>query len=173
MANHIPLHLVLEPKHHAFLTELKRRGQPEPAGLAQCLQLLSVSSAIDQDCAHRLAPLGLSEGRFVLLFLLQGADTPLSPHQLAERAGVTRATVTGLLDGLERDALLERHSDPADRRRVNVCLTVAGQALAVDLFDQHTQWIRSLFADLSDQERALLSGMLCRIWARTDAGRAA
>lgn len=164
---------MLEPKHHAFLTELKRRGQSELDGLSQCFQLLSLASAIDQDCAHRLAPLGLSEGRFVLLFLLQGADKALSPHQLAERAGVTRATVTGLLDGLERDALLERHVDPADKRRVNVSLTAAGQALAVELFDQHTQWIRTLFADLSDEERTLLSGMLCRIWARTDAGSAA
>lgn len=164
---------MLEPKHHAFLTELKRRGQSELDGLSQCFQLLSLASAIDQDCAHRLAPLGLSEGRFVLLFLLQGADEALSPHQLAERAGVTRATVTGLLDGLERDALLERHVDPADKRRVNVSLTAAGQALAVELFDQHTQWIRTLFADLSEEERTLLSGMLCRIWARTDAGSAA
>lgn len=164
---------MLALKHQAFLAEMQRRGQPQPDGLAQCFQLLSLASAIDQDCAHRLAPLGLSEGRFVLLFLLQGAETPLSPHQLAERAGVTRATITGLLDGLQRDGLLDRHVDPDDRRRVNVCLTAAGEALALSLFDQHTQWIRSLFADLGDDERALLSGMLCRIWARTDAGQAA
>jgi len=164
---------MLEPKHQAFLSELQRRGHAEHEGLTQCFQLLSLSRAIDQDCAHRLAPLGLSEGRFVLLFLLQGAEQPLSPHQLAERAGVTLATITGLLDGLARDALLERHPDPDDRRRVNVRLTAAGEALAVQLFDQHTQWIGGLFADLSDQERSLLSGMLCRIWARTDAGKIA
>ncbi|QHB72935.1 MarR family winged helix-turn-helix transcriptional regulator [Stenotrophomonas rhizophila] len=164
---------MLALKHQAFLAEMQRRGQPEPDGLAQCFQLLSLASAIDQDCAQRLAPLGLSEGRFVLLFLLQGAEAPLSPHQLAERAGVTRATVTGLLDGLERDRLLERHADPDDKRRINVRLTTAGEALALTLFDQHTQWIRDLFADLNEAERTLLSGMLCRIWARTDAGRTA
>ena len=97
---------MLEIKHQAFLTELARRGQPDTGELALCFQVLSLASAIDQDCASRLAPLGLSEGRFVLLFLLRGADTALSPHQLAERAGVTRATVTGLLDGLEREQLL-------------------------------------------------------------------
>lgn len=163
---------MLEPKHHAFLAEMQRRGHTERDGLAQCFQLLSLASAIDQDCANRLAPLGLSEGRFVLLFLLQGAAEPLSPHQLAECAGVARATVTGLLDGLERDALLERHSDAHDKRRINVRLTAAGEALAVALFDQHRQWIGSLFADLGDAERTLLSGLLQRIWARTDAGRA-
>ena len=80
---------MLEIKHQAFLTELERRGQPDTGELALCFQVLSLASAIDQDCASRLAPLGLSEGRFVLLFLLRGADTALSPHQLAERAGVT------------------------------------------------------------------------------------
>ncbi|MEG2803005.1 MarR family transcriptional regulator [Stenotrophomonas sp.] len=163
---------MLAPKHQAFLAEMQRRGQPAPDGLTQCFQLLSLAAAIDQDCARRLAPQDLSEGRFVLLILLQGAEQALSPHQLAERAGVTRATVTGLLDGLQRDGLLERHADADDKRRINVCLTAAGEALAVSLFDQHTQWIRGLFADLSSAERRLLSGLLCRIWARTDAGRA-
>lgn len=164
---------MLALKHQAFLAEMQRRGQAQPDGLAQCFQLLSLAAAIDQDCAQRLAPLGLSEGRFVLLFLLQGTEAPLSPHQLAERAGVTRATVSGLLDGLERDGLLERHVDPGDKRRINVRLTTAGETLALSLFDQHTHWIRDLFADLDQAERTLLSGMLCRIWARTDAGRAA
>lgn len=70
---------MLEIKHQAFLTELARRGQPDAGELALCFQVLSLASAIDQDCASRLAPLGLSEGRFVLLFLLRGADTVLSP----------------------------------------------------------------------------------------------
>jgi len=164
---------MLEIKHQAFLTELERRGQPDTGELALCFQVLSLASAIDQDCASRLAPLGLSEGRFVLLFLLRGADTALSPHQLAERAGVTRATVTGLLDGLEREHLVSRHSDPDDKRRIQVQLTAAGQTLAAQLFDQQTHWIASLFADISPRERRTLGTLLQRVWSRTDAGRAA
>jgi len=164
---------MLALKHQAFLTELERRGQPDTGELALCFQLLSLARAIDQDCASRLAPQGLSEGRFVLLFLLRGADTALSPHQLAERAGVTRATVTGLLDGLEREQLVSRHSDPDDRRRIHVRLTAAGQALAARLFDQQSRWIASLFADISVRERRQLGTLLHRVWSRTDAGRLA
>ena len=110
---------------------------------------------------------------FVLLFLLRGAETALSPHQLAERAGVTRATITGLLDGLEREHLVSRHSDPDDKRRIHVRLTRAGQALAARLFDQQTAWIASLFADISPRERRTLGTLLQRVWSRTDAVRAA
>lgn len=162
---------MLETKHQAFLTELERRGQSDAGELALCFQLLSLARAIDQDCASRLAPQGLSEGRFVLLFLLRGADTALSPHQLAERAGVTRATVTGLLDGLEREQLVSRHSDPDDKRRIHVRLTRAGQTLSARLFDQQTRWIASLFADISATERQVLGTLLHRVWSRTDAGR--
>jgi len=159
---------MLETKHLAFLTELERRGQSDSGELALCFQVLSLASAIDQDCASRLAPLGLSEGRFVLLFLLRGAETALSPHQLAERAGVTRATITGLLDGLERDGYLARHHDAKDRRKVSVRLSVKGQTLADQLFDEHSRWIASLFAALDAQERALLGGLLQRVWRTLD-----
>ena len=86
---------------------------------------------------------------------------------------MTRATITGLLDGLEREHLVSRHSDPDDRRRVHVRLTGAGQALAARLFDQQTEWIASLFADISPRERRTLGTLLQRVWSRTDAGRAA
>ncbi len=59
----------LEQKHVALLDEARRRGRPE-AGLRLCLEILALSSAIDRDCAARLAPHQLSEGKFVLLFLL-------------------------------------------------------------------------------------------------------
>ncbi|MGH8036821.1 MAG: MarR family winged helix-turn-helix transcriptional regulator [Stenotrophomonas sp.] len=164
---------MLELKHAAFLAEMQRSNHADDGRLALCFQLLSLGSAIDRDCANRLAPLGLTEGRFVLLFLLRTTATGLSPHKLAERAGVTRATVTGLLDGLEREKLVSRRTDPDDKRRIHVQLTEAGQALAAHLFEQHAQWIASLFADTSTEERRILGTLLQRVWLRTDTGRAA
>ena len=92
---------MIEAKHQALLEESQRRGHANIAQLRLCFQLLSLSSSIDRDCAARLAPHGLSEGRFVVLFLLHGAGGTLPPHLLAERAGVTRATISGLFDGLD------------------------------------------------------------------------
>ncbi len=86
-----------------------------------CFEVLALASAIDRACAARLAPYRLSEGKFVLLFLLRDLPEGLAPHELAERAGVTRATITGLLDGLERDGFLARHDDKEDRRSWRRC----------------------------------------------------
>ncbi|WP_233772460.1 MarR family winged helix-turn-helix transcriptional regulator [Achromobacter sp. AONIH1] len=164
---------MLEPKHHALLNESARRRLPSADGVRLCFQLLATASAIDRDCAARLAPRGLSEGKFVLLFLLHGQSGGLSPHELAERAGVTRATVTGLLDGLERDGFLRREADEVDRRRVQVLLSAKGKAIATKLFAEHTQWIGGLFEALSPAERKRLGELLGKVWRATDSGRAA
>ena len=43
---------------------------------------------------------------------------PLSPSALARRAGLHPATMTGVLDRLERGGWIARDRDPADRRGV-------------------------------------------------------
>ncbi len=162
---------MLEAKHGALLDEARRRGHANIAQLHLCFQLLSLSSTIDRDCAARLAPHGLSEGRFIVLFLLHGAGGTLPPHVLAERAGVTRATISGLLDGLQREGLLQRRSDAEDGRRLQIVLTAQGTRLAGTLFEQHTRWIGGLFNGLDTDEQQQLSQLLHKVWQHTDAGR--
>lgn len=160
----------LEQKHLALLDGAGRRQQPDLDKVRLCFELLALGAAIDRDCATRLGRHRLSEGKFVLLFLLLDAGDGLSPHQLAERAGVTRATITGLLDGLERDGFVVRAADPLDRRRVTVRLTAAGRETVAMLADEHSRWIATLFADVTAAEQQQLSRLLQRIWLRTDAG---
>ncbi|WP_418646776.1 MarR family winged helix-turn-helix transcriptional regulator [Thauera butanivorans] len=155
--------MVLEQKYQALLQEAQRRQLPDVAGIRLCFQTLSLASAIDRDCAALLAPHGLSEGRFVLLFLLDAASEGLAPNALAEQAGVTRATVTGLLDGLEREALIERRADASDRRALRIRLTRKGKQTAKKVFDQHGRWIAGLFGNLSPSEREQLACLLDKV----------
>lgn len=157
----------LEQKYLALLAEAERRELPDVEGIRLCFQILSLASAIDRDCATQLKPHGLSEGRFVLLFLLDAALVGVPPHVLADQAGVRRATVTGLLDGLERDGFVERVSSPHDRRSHLIRLTHRGKAIAKQLFSQHSQWIASLLGDVSEHERRTLSNLLTKVADRT------
>ncbi len=159
---------ILEQKHQALLDEAQRRGQPDTDSMRLCFEVLALASAIDRACAARLAPHRLSEGKFVLLFLLRDLPEGLAPHELAERAGVTRATITGLLDGLERDGFLARHGHKEDRRKLSVRLTARGQATARDLFNEHSRWIASLFAGFDRHERDTLGGLLRRVWGNVE-----
>ncbi|MFV0679472.1 MarR family winged helix-turn-helix transcriptional regulator [Ottowia sp.] len=155
--------MALEQKYQALLQQAQQRQLPDIEGIRLCFQTLSLAARIDRDCATLLAPHGLSEGRFVLLFLLDAAPGGLAPAALAEQAGVTRATVTGLLDGLEREALIERHAAPGDRRALRIQLTRKGQQMAKTVFAQHSRWIASLYGNLSDPERQQLTALLAKV----------
>ncbi|OMQ45578.1 MarR family transcriptional regulator [Ensifer sp. 1H6] len=164
---------MLEQKHLALITEAEQRGHLPTANLRLCFEVMALAAAIDRDCATRLAPHNLSEGKFVLLFLLHQLPQGLSPYELADRAGVTRATVTGLLDGLERDGFLARQQSKDDRRKVLVQLSPKGENAARELFDTHTRWIASLVAGFDERDRQTLSTLIQRAWRNTDAGRKA
>ena len=72
-----------------------------------------------------LRPLGVSAAGGLVLGLLRDHG-PLSPSELGDRLIVTRATVTGLLDSLERPGFLRRMAHPVDRRSLLVEITPLG-----------------------------------------------
>lgn len=153
----------LEQKYRALIHEAQRRNMPDIEGIRLCFQTLSLAAGVDHDCAAMLAPHGLSEGRFILLFLLDATTDGLAPNALAAQAGVTRATVTGLLDGLEQQALIARHTDTTDRRALRIMLTPKGKRVAKTVFDQHARWIANLFGNLSEAERKQLATLLDKV----------
>ncbi len=158
----------LDRKYLALL-DAEPEGARNLSELRTCFSVLALAAAIDRVCAHRLQAHGLSEGRFVILVVLLAAGEALAPHDLAARIGVTRATMTGLLDGLERGGLVARRRNRHDRRSVNIALTAAGRDLAERVNEEHSTWIASLVGDLDEGERSDLQRLLARIWRRADA----
>ncbi|QEA30048.1 MarR family transcriptional regulator [Microbacterium sp. CBA3102] len=153
---------ILDLKH-----ELLRSRAGSGPGAELILGLLTTARKIDAACAEILARYGLSEGR--LAVLLAVSDTPgIAPGQVAEQLGVTRATVTGLTDALEKSALLERAAVSGDRRSLSLRTTSAGEALVAELSPIYRDWLTVIAVDVSaDQERAT-SAALAAIQRRLD-----
>ena len=72
-----------------------------------------------------LRPLNVSAAGGLVLGILRDRG-PMSPSELGERLIVTRATVTGLLDSLERRGFVHRSANLVDRRSLIVEITPAG-----------------------------------------------
>ncbi|MDR2872388.1 MAG: MarR family transcriptional regulator, partial [Xanthomonadaceae bacterium] len=72
--------IFLEQKYTTLLDSAGAKIPTSIAGIRLCFEVLALASAIDRDCAVRLGAHGLSEGRFVLLFLLGETKDGLSPH---------------------------------------------------------------------------------------------
>jgi DNA-binding MarR family transcriptional regulator len=87
---------------------------------------------------------------------------PLSPSALARRAGLHAATMTGVLDRLERGGWVVRERDPEDRRAVNVrpLRDRAGEVLR--LFGGMNGAMDQVCAEYSEEQLAVISDFLRR-----------
>ena len=109
-----------------------------------------------------LRPLGVSSAGGLVLGQLRDHG-PMSPSELGERLIVTRATVTGVVDSLERRAYVRRAPNPADRRGVIVELTPAGLDVVGRVRTLIHSHEREWMSVLSDEELASYISLLHRI----------
>ena len=141
-----------------------RYPEADVAAISSFLHLLRVATDLSLALDACLSEHGLLQGRWWVLILLMREDNKTStPSLLAEKAGVTRATMTGLLDGLARDGLVERIFDEEDRRRVTVTLTDAGQAKLDDVMPDYYARLRGCMAGVSEKGRQKLEKTLGKI----------
>ena len=110
--------------------------------------------------------LNLGRGTGRVKALLQLAGGPLSVSGLAEAVSVDAPYATLIVDTLEERGLVERRSDPADRRRKLVELTPAGQE-AIGRVERILREPPEGFADLSPRELDVLEDLVTRITARS------
>jgi DNA-binding MarR family transcriptional regulator len=107
----------------------------------------------------------LSVSGFQVLAILDGAGEPLSPQTIAEHLLLTSASMTSLLDTLQRRGLIERHPHPADRRKILIHLTDAAQRTVDEQLPAVHAAITEAMADLSGTEREHLLQSLTKIRA--------
>jgi DNA-binding MarR family transcriptional regulator len=109
-----------------------------------------------------LRPLNVSAAGGLVLGQLRDHGA-MSPSELGDRLIVTRATVTGLIDSLERRGFVRRSANPADRRSLLVEITPEGltvvQQVRTIIHRRETAWMRVL----SDAELRAYIGLLHRI----------
>lgn len=106
---------------------------------------------------------GLSAAGRQALAVLEGAGRPLSPTTISERLLVTTASVTSLLDTLERRGLVARLRDPHDRRRLLVSLTEAGAEIVDQFLPEVVALQTAVMVGLSEAERRRLLRSLSAI----------
>ena len=95
---------------------------------------------------------------------------PLSPSALARRAGLHPATMTGVLDRLERGGWIVRERDPSDRRAVLVHVVRDRFGELLGLYAGLARAMNTLLAGYSDRELEVIADFMRKT---VEAGRAA
>lgn len=96
-----------------------------------CFALYSTSGAVTQAYAGLLRPLQLTYPQFVVMMALWERDG-LSVTELGRRVGLSKATLTPILQKLEQTGYLRRETAPDNARRKRLLLTPRGRALAAE-----------------------------------------
>jgi DNA-binding MarR family transcriptional regulator len=140
------------------------RGTPGADACAAGLRQLGslVSTELDRSLRRR----GFSSAAFGVLQVLHQSGGSAAPHEISDRLAVSRATVTGLLDGLEHRRLVRRTPDPGDRRRLRVQLTGRARVVLAEMLPAHTRAVHRIFAVLPAADQQQLVELLGRIRAR-------
>jgi DNA-binding MarR family transcriptional regulator len=147
-------------------TQIKRK-QRSTAAIRESLRELRIQLAL---LNYRVgSQLELKDVDLDCLDILD-AYGPLSPTVLARRAGLHPATMTGILDRLERGGWITRERDPSDRRAVVVRVTRERYGQLMRLYGGMNRSMNRLLAGYSDSELETIADFLGRTVV---AGRAA
>jgi DNA-binding MarR family transcriptional regulator len=155
------------PRYDVFLEESKHFPHLDASACYTFLQLLRTGDELLALDEQVLSSFGTRHGRFNLLMMLgHCAVGKATPADLAEKTGVTRATISGLLDGLEKEGLVERCPDRENRRSIQVKLTGAGQDFLEKVRPGYCRWFTSVVEPLNQDERKQLLALLEKIQIR-------
>ncbi len=148
---------------------VKRYPDADISAISDFVNLLRASSDISTALDRLLAKHNLLQGRWWVLVLLMREDNLTStPTDLADKAGVTKATMTGFIEGLVKEGLVTRITDDVDRRKLLIKLTGLGQDKLDAVLPDYYKKVNALMSILSNAQRENLVGSLKQLAANLE-----
>lgn len=125
------------------------------------LRLLATTGLIESRLRRRLQRhFDTTMPRFDALAQLARAPDGMTLSRLSDRMMVTKGNITGLVDRLVEDGLVERLPVPGDRRASTVRLTAAGRDRFAEMAPRMQGWIRELLSGMPPAEQEQLHALI-------------
>jgi DNA-binding MarR family transcriptional regulator len=128
------------------------------------LRLLTCTQLIERQVRSRLrSRFDTTLPRFDLMAQLERHREGLKMNELSRLLMVTGGNVTAIVDQLEKEGLVERLDEPADRRAFRIRLTKSGERTFIEMARAHEEWVVELLAGLSRRDEDELLRLLARV----------
>ena len=153
----------------------QRRARRAEAGnrlrLRLWLRVLRVARGIEVELRRLLvAEFATTLPKFDVMAALARVENGMNMTELSRHLMVSNGNVTGIIDRLAAEGMVERLAQVGDRRTTFVRLTAKGSARFAAMAEAHAGWIGAMLANYSDAEVETLFALLAR--ARQRAGAA-
>jgi DNA-binding MarR family transcriptional regulator len=129
--------------------DFEERYPNSSATATECaMNLVFTADLLVKRISGLLQPFDLSPASGLVLSILADSESSLPPNKIADRLIISRATVTGLIDSLERRGYVRRIPHQSDRRMLLIELTDTGRQVAHafrPIVHQHQKaWLEAL-----------------------------
>lgn len=134
-------------------TKVAERPDDHKAELRLWLRLLTCTTMIETEIRRRLrANFDSTLPRFDLLAQLDKNAAGMTLGELSSRMMVSNGNLTGLVERLVEQGLIDRRPSPRDRRAQIVTLTAEGRRAFRAMARVHGDWIAEMFAGLETSD---------------------
>ncbi len=127
-----------------------------------CFSLGKVSREMTKHYRAKLDNYGLTQPQFFLLIALYEDDNILI-SRLAEKVALDKATLTGILDRLERDGYVKRVYGKKDRRSVAIKLTEKAIGLKDELKRIYNETNNYFLSKLTENEYNVFQSIISKL----------
>ncbi len=144
-------------------TKVSERPADHEAELRLWLRLLTCTTLIEGEVRSRLRDtFDVTLPRFDLMAQLDKAPSGMTLGELSQRMMVSNGNVTGLVDRLVEQKVIERRPSPTDGRAMFVNLTPEGRKIFRTMARTHESWIAEIFSGLTRGEIDQLMQLLAK-----------
>lgn len=126
-------------------------------------QLAKASQSATRFWAKKVEHLGVTAAQAMVLNFL-GEEDCIPSHILGQKLQITSATMTGILDRLEKMDLIERRRHPDDRRAILVCLNRQGLTHAKEINAIMIAANDAFLSEFGPEQSQEFRGFLKHVW---------
>lgn len=149
------------PSEEAMKQSLQKLSSSmDPRTLLTYILLRKMSTDLEVALDAYFSRFQLSSGRYHILGLLNDDPLGLKPSVLAQRVGVSQATISGLINSLEKAGLVIRKSDPRDGRAFMITLTDLGTQTLEKIAPDYVRRVDEFLSNHTPEEKIMLSRLL-------------
>jgi len=133
------------------------------------LNLVYTYDILSAQTARKVSRFGLTKAGFnVLMILSRSPSKACKQNEISQLLLVSRANITGLVDSLVRQGLVQRTSDPHDRRVNMIRITAKGEKLLESLLPGYYKYIHEICSVFTLEEKEKFNDLLDRLRNRTN-----
>lgn len=123
-----------------------------------------------RDIGHTLRVRDDGRGGQKRILIILSKAICLTQRELTDRIGVKPGTMSEVIGKLEAAGLIERETNPTDRRTVDITLTDAGRELALEAERERTRRHEEMLSCLTEEEKESLLAITEKLNAQWELG---